>query len=143
MSVLEFCAIIICDDIRKEINNKDILIGVYSGDIVVSSLPAWLPMAFWIEASAKQIGRHDRSFRITVADNPPLVLKSELQIEQLGSLAIMISGLQIYFEKEGTLLLEVQEGEEWKTLKSKKIIIGQLPSGSPIPTFVSGRPSDL
>ena len=45
----EIKTVIFCDDIRKEITNKDILIGVYAGDIVVPSFPTPLALALWIE----------------------------------------------------------------------------------------------
>ena len=33
-------SVLICDDIRREASGKEILIGVYSSDIIVSSIPA-------------------------------------------------------------------------------------------------------
>ena len=40
-------SIVICDDIRREQNKKHILIGVYSGTIIVGELPAVLPRLFF------------------------------------------------------------------------------------------------
>lgn len=43
-------SLIVCDDVRQEINGKLILIGVYTGDIVVSALPVTLTqLHFFIE----------------------------------------------------------------------------------------------
>jgi hypothetical protein len=38
---------IFCDDIRREFNGKDILIGVYSGGMILKQLPAPVAMAIW------------------------------------------------------------------------------------------------
>jgi hypothetical protein len=45
-------SLIICDDIRREASGKEILIGVYSKDIIVKDIPTRLPQL---------------SFRISVA----------------------------------------------------------------------------
>lgn len=39
----------LCEDIRDEIGNKKSLMGVFSGDILVSEFPARLRVAFYIE----------------------------------------------------------------------------------------------
>ncbi|MEQ8433845.1 MAG: hypothetical protein RIA71_06360 [Oceanicaulis sp.] len=48
MSVVEFKYGLICDSIRKEYNGKYIFIGVYTGDILMSSLPGKLKLDFWV-----------------------------------------------------------------------------------------------
>jgi hypothetical protein len=145
MSALQFSSVLVCDDIRKEVSNKDILIGVYSGDIVVPSFPVWLPISFWIEVSANEAGKSEAQFRLTVVDHtPPIMLKAGLQVDKPGSTAIIIAGLQLLFEKEGDLILEVKpDGGDWTVLKSKKIMQGELPaSASSFPTLTSRPPSD-
>jgi hypothetical protein len=146
MSAFEFAATIVCDDVRKEVTNKEILIGVYSGDIVVPSFPAWLPIAFWIEANAKEVGHQEVDFRLTVLDNkPPMLIKAGVRVNKLGPLSITISGIQILLEKEGVILLEVKEGENWKALKSKDVIFGTISADSPIPRLkqnIKDTPAD-
>jgi hypothetical protein len=44
-----FTNIILRDDVRMEINKKLILIGVYSGDIIVTQLPNRLKLARYLE----------------------------------------------------------------------------------------------
>jgi hypothetical protein len=39
----EINSVILCDDIRREDNGKDMLIGVYNGVIAVEKIPAFLP----------------------------------------------------------------------------------------------------
>jgi hypothetical protein len=140
MSALEFAAVIVCDDVRKEANNKEILIGVYTGDIIVRKVPAWLPIAFWIETQAKQIGHHDLSFRLVVLDNePPIPIKLGVKTDAIGPFSITIVGIQLLLEKEGNISLEVKEGETWRVLKSKRVIVGEVQGGYPIPVRQAGN----
>lgn len=52
---LQINSVIICDDIRKEDNGKVIFIGVYSGDILVTKLPALLKLCYWLSGETTQI----------------------------------------------------------------------------------------
>lgn len=40
---------LICDHARREDNGKHILIGVYSGDIILAKMPSTFMPTFWIE----------------------------------------------------------------------------------------------
>ena len=48
-------AVVVCDDIRREFNGKEILIGVYGG-IIVPRFPANLNLAFWIQFRTTETG---------------------------------------------------------------------------------------
>ena len=43
-------SVLVCDDIRQEKNGKMILIGVYTGSIVVPTIPAALGLSIWMQA---------------------------------------------------------------------------------------------
>lgn len=49
MTYAEIYAVVICEQVRKESNGKDILIGVYGGDIIVTDFPAFLTLTIWVE----------------------------------------------------------------------------------------------
>ena len=55
----EFQSIILCDDIRREDNGKLLLVGVYSGDIIPSSFPAFLSLRLYMMYDAKRTDKHD------------------------------------------------------------------------------------
>jgi hypothetical protein len=44
----EVSAVIVCDDIRQEISNKFILVGAYSGSMVINAIPAVIPLGVFI-----------------------------------------------------------------------------------------------
>jgi hypothetical protein len=126
MRGLEFGAVIVCDDIRKEVTGKEILIGVYTGEILVSSFPSWFPAALWIEIETLEIGRYDVTLRFSLTDKPPILMKAGIEVSRSGTIAIACPGLQLHAEKECEFILEVQDGEEWKVLKRKKIMQGNV-----------------
>ena len=51
---------ILCDDIRKEDNGKMMLIGIYSGDILVPTFPSKLPLSMLLHG--KGDAGYDREF---------------------------------------------------------------------------------
>ncbi|KVK43573.1 hypothetical protein BCY90_17415 [Agrobacterium deltaense] len=115
---------IICDDIRKEITGKDILIGVYSGAITVPSYPLTFPTAFWFEIEPKILGSLDFAFKITSpTGNPPIELGGTMQIVALEPTIFAISGIPLHAEHDGDIVLSFRSGEnEWIEIKRKKII---------------------
>jgi len=131
---LEIASVILCDDIRKEVTNKEILIGVYAGDIVISSFPAMAPLAFWIELIPHSVGKHDVILRLGVTDKKPIGLRAILESGNLTPTSIALAGMQIQFDGECDLTLEVKSGEEWHLLKRKKVVQGPVVSNTPIPT---------
>jgi hypothetical protein len=52
MRKLKLVCGIVCDDIRREDNGKEIIIGVYSGSIVVPQFPATLLLSLWVGLEA-------------------------------------------------------------------------------------------
>jgi hypothetical protein len=139
-TAVDFSAVVLCDDIRKEITNKDILIGVYAGDILVKSFPQWLRMAVWMEIAPREIGEHPLSLRLRLEENPPLLIDMQLQVHSLGPSSVAVSGLELLAEKEGNLLLELKDGPNWRLLKQKNIRQGGALPPLAAPTLSSGEP---
>jgi hypothetical protein len=57
--------VIFCDDIRREISGKEILIGVYSSDILIPSVPTVLGISLWIQIRARGKGAARSRLRVT------------------------------------------------------------------------------
>lgn len=136
MSGLEFRSVIVCDDIRKEVTGKEILIGVYSGEIVLPSFPNWFPANLWIEVDTPEVGKHEVVLRISLTNKPPIQVKFAIDVSRPGTSSIAIPGLQLQAEEECDLLIEVQEGEEWRVLRRKKIMQGQINLPYPFPGII-------
>lgn len=57
--------IVLCDDVRQEINGKFILLGVYTPDLAVPQLPALIPaLTFFVVMNDDRPDQHQ--FRLTV-----------------------------------------------------------------------------
>lgn len=136
MPVDEFASVIFCDDIRKEITNKDILIGVYAGNIIVPVFPAQLAMSIWIEMNPAKTGSRELAFRIVTSQPDPVEFRIRLAVSELGSIGFSIPRIPLLMQEEGEIRLEVLEGEDWRLLKSKQVKQGavSLPFGQPAPS---------
>ncbi len=143
MSLVEIGAVIICDDVRKENTNKDILIGVYSGDIILPSFPSELALAIWIELIPKQIGEHELEFRLSLAGQQLATFMLKATVPKLGSSSTAIPGFRLGVAGETELLLEIREGHDWRVLKRKKIVQGNVTSTFLSPTLQSGQSGNL
>jgi len=130
----EFEAVVICDDVRREMNGKDLLIGVYAGDIVTPIIPFQLVLSFWLEWHPPSLGRRDLYFRVTFADQTLGKVKIEATIGELTPTTVALPGLLIAGMNEGELLLEYSSDDrEWTLLKKKMVRKGPVPSTIPAP----------
>jgi hypothetical protein len=137
MRALEFRSVVVCDDIRKEVTGKEILIGVYSGEIVLPSFPNWFPASLWIEVDTPEVGKYDVSLRIGLTNKPPLNIKFRIEVNRPGTSAIVIPGLQLQAEEECDLVIEVQDGEEWHLLRRKKVMRGEVTLPYAVPAIAA------
>lgn len=128
----DITTIIVCDDVRKEITNKDILIGVYTGDIVVQDFPAWVRLSVWIEMLPSATGEHHMTFRVGMTDRTLSELMLRLQIREIASMGISLPNTAHLIEKETEFVVELKEGTEWRSLKRKKIIKGRVEHYPPV-----------
>lgn len=116
-------SLIVCDDVRKEINGKDLLIGVYSGDVVVASYPAVIQAALWIEVEA-ETGAYDAECEIDLPSaNPPIRFGFHADVVESGTVVIAIGGLPFHFERDGELVVRWRLGAgDWEVAKRKRVL---------------------
>lgn len=139
MAASEIGAVIVCDDVRREQTGKDILIGVYSGSIVITTFPFQLPLALWIEFLPNETGAQELFFRVTYKGSPFGTMKISLGVEVIDSVGIPIAGLVAVGDSEGDLLIEYsKDGSTWELIKKKAITKG-LPGS--VPSFIPSPPA--
>lgn len=116
-------SVIICDDVRKELNGKDILIGVYSGTINVPAYPTVFHAAFWIEIEPQGVGTIPCHFRIDMpSGNPPVEFGADLEVSELGTAVFVIGGVPLRLEQDGEIVVSAEIGsKERKIVKRKKV----------------------
>ena len=138
MAPVEITTVVFCEDIRREISNKDILIGVYSGNILLPSFPSTFNVAFWLEAVSNEVGPKELEFRIRLGGGGAVLNVGLNFAEPNQPAGIGLPTVQIMADKPDELFFEIRDGENWRVLKQKKV----LQTGTPInqPT-VSAPPS--
>jgi len=125
MNDFEIGAVVVCDEIRKEITQKDLLIGVYAGDIVVPQFPIWINVAVWMEVMPKKLGEEQMRMRISLGGKA-IEVNVQLTINAMTTTAVVLTGLQMHTEATADLVIELQDGSDWKVLKRKKVLLGQV-----------------
>jgi hypothetical protein len=126
---------LICDDIRREITGKDILIGVYAGDIIVPQVPFSIPLTLWFELSPEKTGPHKVSVRLSYAGEEVFKLEAGIDVQSVGPAALPLPSFQLASDKLGELVVEFSADEKtWAEVKRKKIIQGAVVSLTPPPT---------
>lgn len=126
MADFQIVSAVICDDIRREVNQKDILIGVYGADIIVSNLPFQIGLAFWMEFTTKKTDSVDVFVKIE-APNHQKSFEFSVNIEineKQDSYVISIPPIQILVENPGKIRLLVKSKKELKydIVKTKNFV---------------------
>jgi hypothetical protein len=117
----DISAVLICDDVRKEINGKDILIGVYSGTVNVPSYPAAFPAAFWIEIEPEGTGSVHCEFTIaTPSGNPPLKVGFDLNVVEAGTAVFVMGGIPLTLERDGDIVISAKIGSDEEAIVKRK-----------------------
>ena len=131
-------SVLLCDDIRREDNGKAILIGVYSGDIVVPQFPAVLRLSLWLQGTTRQvISKVHLKARVTDAtghatSEQDLAPNSEFKAGKDEPFIFAIGVVMAQFNATGALSILVQaNNEEWTQVMEKKIVLrpGASPEG--------------
>lgn len=135
-----FGSVLVCDDVRRDTSNKDILIGVYSADIIVSQTPAWLTIALYVEYLPSELGEQKLTLRFGMVGAGLLGADIGINVTEVNPVALPIGGIQMLVQGETDFVIEasLDDKKTWQELKRKKIRIGQPPTASPLPTF-AGR----
>jgi hypothetical protein len=123
--MLRFNSIVMCDEIRTEVTGKDILIGVFSGEILVPSFPTAIGVAFWaeVENSNEDIGVKEYELRVGVENGQPLPFKVTADIRAAGTSILKIPTIHIPVPGPTVVSLELLDEENWRVLKSKKVLL--------------------
>lgn len=114
------CAIF-CDDIRREDNGKELLIGVYTGSIQLPVLPAPVMLSVWVPFERSGIGKVPIEFRLLGPDGRMIGYGTlELNFTEteytVGSLPLR--GLTAMIMGPGEITFQLrQHDESWTTVR--------------------------
>lgn len=120
---------ILCDDIRQENNGKLIIIGMYSGDILVSNLPGSILVATLLHghADADSSITIEVRFRAEFDDADPFTVAAEGNLEIRGTdrskeFFTPLPKMMIEARGKGEISFDYRlDKKRWKTLLRKRI----------------------
>lgn len=129
--------VIICDDVRKEISGKDILIGVYSGAVNVPAYPTTFPAAFWIEIEPDGTGSIHCEFTIaTPSGNPPMKVGFDLDVVEAGTAVFVMGGVPLTLERDGDIVISAKIGNDDEAVVKRKPV-----KRVPLPASPANQPT--
>jgi hypothetical protein len=121
-----------CDDVRQELNNKHILIGVYGPKIRVNALPGVIGMAYYFqfEASNDEVGK-EITMEVQViarlndgSEKKAMSGKFGISFRSEKAALIATPPFAIPMAQEGTVVFQLREqGKRWKTVLSHEVKI--------------------
>lgn len=119
--------VLLCDDIRQEANGKYIVIGIYSGDVLVPEFPTQLVFATYIEFVPERAGEQQFHFRLVGPDGPMAGVQGKFGVAEAGPhVALPIPGLPVSIKQPCDMLVQVSfDGQNWTTALKKPVRIGE------------------
>lgn len=120
-------AAVICDDVRHEKNGKDILVGAYSSNIAVHTLPNLaIPLRCWINVRVDGPCKLALHFRARDhKENEIFKNTTNMETDEEVGLGALPLGPIIYslHDPEGRLEIDYREGEgDWINVITKTVL---------------------
>jgi hypothetical protein len=118
---------LICEDARKDLNRKDILIGVYSGNISVKKFPAALSIVVWMNLLVEGLGSRVIEVRIIGPNKKPLIA-GDLNIDKKepnknDTISTSTPHALFTLDEPGTLRFQIKTpAGRWKDVVTKEVI---------------------
>jgi hypothetical protein len=121
---------VFCDDIRREVNGKEILIGIYPADLLLPRFPAPVVLAIWVpfERVGNAQGKIPIEFRMLDAtDNNRPIGYGSIEITLSGTTdtgSLSLPALAAMLNHPGKLIFQMKQYDEpWQVVASLKVDI--------------------
>ena len=126
-------AVIICEDVRTELNGKQILIGVFSSDIIANNKGA-LNIAVWAEYTPRATGSDSVHFRYLVNNKQVAGVRLNISVQEANKIVgIATPTLPVQINDVGFLVIEMSsDGKTWLEVKKKEIKIAPILGAYPL-----------
>ena len=123
-------AALLCDDIRREASGKLLLVGTYSGDLLVATIPAVIPLCVLLLAPIARPGRARLEFRFMGGETMLAAgdFSADAAVEDPGAL-LPLGPFPVPLQTNGPLHFEVRhEAGEWARLGTWRVGLAPQPS---------------
>jgi len=141
---LHIDSVVICDDVRKEFNGKDMLIGVQGTPLIFPAFPANIKLGFWVQFSALKLGSFTLEARLKTSREAVLAhAQFNINVDFLrqSALWMLCDGIQV--QTAESMVLELKESDrQWETIKVIPILLHAVaPKGvTPAPIAPKSEP---
>lgn len=124
MPAIKFTLGLMCDDVRREITGKDILIGVYSSNIIILNFPSALNIALWMQFHADEAGSTLVEIRVVDQENRQILhMGANFEIQNAGSGSFFTPPTAVLIEAPGSISLQARQADgEWTNLASLPVL---------------------
>lgn len=113
---------VVCDEVRREKDGKDIIIGAYGGDLLIDSFPLGLALSLWISLETSGTGATKFSIRVVNSEKKVLAqMDGEAMVEErYKKSSLFTPKIRIQVDKSTELRFQLRIGEgRWKTVVSR------------------------
>jgi hypothetical protein len=121
---LKLLAALVCDDWRREDNGKEILLGIYTGGIVVPQIPVALQICLWLYVQPPEPGVAQFDLRILEPSHKE-VLQANFQFQVASTehpMTVPLVRLPFQISQLGTFKFQWKlPGHDWKTVVEKNV----------------------
>jgi len=125
---------LLCDDVRREISGKDIIIGVYGDEAIVPNFPVFMMFSLYLRVRFLEQGMFPTEFRVLGPSGQPLTanVKAPMMTTAANRIAMVhIAGLPIQVQSAGEVQFQWHPpGGEWETIQTLKVKQGEIKSGA-------------
>lgn len=119
---------ILCEEVRPELGGKNILLGVFSGNINVAEIPATIRLAMYFELESDGPGQFTAKMRMRYADKEPVMGEIGVMIPETTA-AAATPMFNLRAEHEGDFIVEISFGDDrWQEVIRKHIAVGDVSS---------------
>ncbi|HEY8581195.1 MAG TPA: hypothetical protein VIL72_15005 [Beijerinckiaceae bacterium] len=118
-------ACLLCDDVRKEINGKDILVGVYGGDVIAADFPAVLTLSLYVEIATGAGGERRMRVRISHESSVRVEWSGALSLPPDQVVGVGVPAAPVTCPQPGELRIDVAfDDEDWSEVRRKRVLRG-------------------
>jgi hypothetical protein len=137
-----FRNVIVCEDVREEVGGKHSLMGVFSGDIIVSSFPATIQIAGFFQYIPPANESGDVDLQVTLIQGENVLVRGKMrgQYNEGQLITFLLPRAFATFEKEGPFRIRIKVGDEEQDILTKKVsqgLVTTAPIASPPPASQS------
>jgi hypothetical protein len=138
----EVKAALVCEDVRREISGKEILIGVFADAVFITQIPVQLILTLYLRAMIPDQEELAVQFRVIGPGDVPVTstISANLQkpLDPTTSVSVVVTGIAFQVQSFGQYRFQWKPpGQEWETVAGLELRKGEAPPAGIMPIMAS------